>query len=86
MDNLKRAWINELTPDLLSITLESEHILPDIHDLQVVEMTGPVEPTPEHPKRHTINLGYFSIGDLIEINETLDKFIREQIFKMREII
>lgn len=78
MDNLKRCWINELTPDLFSITFESEHILPDFKDLLVIEMRFPETPN-TIPKRHTINLGHFTLGDLLEMKEMISEFIEGQL-------
>ena len=64
MNLIRKAWLTQVTDDLCSLTIESAHPT-DEKKLVVNELSFPAVPTPDHPLRHTINLGLISIDDLL---------------------
>jgi hypothetical protein len=64
---------------LASLSIESanptSNFTGDTRQVVVREMTTPANPTPEHPLRHTINLGLFDDEDLIKIYSTIQQYL-----------
>lgn len=74
-DAIKKVWVNESGADLYSLSIESARVSEPHMRVKVVELVFPANPTPEHPLRHTINLGLLTEEDLHKIYETLFKFL-----------
>lgn len=70
--NLKKCWITDQGADLVTLSFESEHT--DFKKLRVRENDFPDNPTPEHPKRHTISLGMLDSDDLLKIYNVLTAY------------
>lgn len=77
--NIKKCWINETDSGLVSLTIESENptvnITGETRQVMVKEMTFPKNPTPEHPLRHTINLGLLNEEDVLKLYNTIQEHL-----------
>lgn len=72
---LKRAWVTPHEGDLVSLSFESEIVTPEYMRIKVSEQAFPDKPTKEKPKRHTVCLKLFTMGDLIKLRDVLDDYI-----------
>lgn len=71
MSNIKKVWTTEIGRGLCSLSIESANAdLP----ISIHEHTFPANPTPDHPKRHTINLGVFDDEDLQMLRKVLGDY------------
>lgn len=75
---LKRAWITPQEGNLVSLSFESETVIPEYMRVKVKEVVFPVNPTKEKPLRHTICLKLFTLQDLITLRETIDDYVYSQ--------
>lgn len=69
---IKKAWLNEISRDCFSLSLESAN--PEI-PIYTNQLTFPDKPTPTHPKRHTINIGVFDKDDLLKIKSIIEEYL-----------
>ena len=76
MNYIKKAWITPWTDNLSSLTIESENAKE--FKLEVSERTFPVNPTFEHPLRHTINIGLLSYEDMITLYKTIKTYLEDK--------
>ena len=67
MGQIKKCWVT-FQGDLCSLTIESSN--PEV-GLYAKERTFPANPTPEHPLRHTINIGILDQDDIDILCELL---------------
>ena len=76
MKNLKKAWITPHgSADLVTLSLESEHVFPEYRRVNASEMIYPDVPTAEHPQKHTTTILCLSHADLLTIREAIDKHL-----------
>ena len=71
---LKKVWITKNCERLYSITLESSD--PEL-PINAACMKFPNLPTPQHPLRHTTNIGLLNIDDLLDIRNAIDEFLHK---------
>lgn len=75
MSSIKKVWLTEAGADLFSITFESAQPEQEHMRVKAKEMLFPAKPTPEHPLRHTLNLGLLDIDDLDTLFNALGTFL-----------
>ena len=77
MSSIKKVWVTaaDADADLFSITFESAQPKEPHLRVEARQMLFPANPTPEHPLRHTLNLGLLDIDDLEMLFKALDTFL-----------
>lgn len=78
MRKMKKCWITEQTSESVSLSFESMDPSEEHTRLFVRELQFPSVPTPEHPRRHTLVLSLLGVEDLIEIRDTLDRYLADR--------
>ena len=73
--SLKKAWITPNVNDLASLSLESSSGTDKSNQIYINELSFPVNPTPDNPKKHVINLGLFDIDELIYLRNIIDGYL-----------
>lgn len=75
MSSIKKVWLTEAGADLFSITFESAQPQDSHMRIKAREILFPANPTPEHPLRHTLNLGLLDVDDLGMLFNALGTFL-----------
>lgn len=72
---MKSAWIAPYEAGLVSIVIESEHPEIEYKRIRIRDSVFPVTPTPDHPLRHTVNIGLLDRDDLFLLRDTIDIYL-----------
>lgn len=77
MSAIKKAWLGPFATnnDLHSLSLESSSPEEPWTRIKVKELVFPDKPTQDNPLRHTVNIGLFSLLDLIRLRNALNDYI-----------
>ena len=74
MKTLKKVWLTELGRQIYSLSIESASLVQH-EKLSIREMEFPNNPTPEHPKRHVVNIGLLGYDDLAQLHYEIEQIL-----------
>ena len=75
-NNLKRCWITEHDAGFQTLSLQSEHVSPEYRRISAYSRIITCSPS-QGGDRHIIVIGLLSVEDLIEIRETITRYLME---------
>lgn len=77
MASIRKVWLNPHGGGVVNMGIESCTVDPPHYRVHVRENLFPAEPTPEHPLRHTVNVGLFDDTDLRQIRDAIDDYLEQ---------